>query len=60
MKWGVRRYQKKNGTLTNEGLKRKQGLSGDDIPAGGTMFRAVSNGSKKLYEQRLYIRYCGR
>lgn len=48
MKWGVRRYQNKDGTLTNEALKRKQGLSGNDIPAGATMFRAVSNGSKNF------------
>ena len=47
-KWGVRRYQNKDGTLTNEALKRKQGLSGNYIPAGATMFRAVSNGSKNF------------
>ena len=27
MKWGVRRYQNKDGTLTSEGVKRSQSFS---------------------------------
>lgn len=45
MKWGVRRYQNKDGTLTNEGLKRKQKVKGYDIPKGATLYRAVRNAS---------------
>ncbi len=29
MKWGVRRYQNKDGTLTNAGKKHKKGMSDD-------------------------------
>lgn len=51
MKWGVRRYQNKDGTLTNAGRKRKSGLGGYDVPKGTIMFRAVSNGSKKFMDR---------
>ena len=48
MKWGVRRYQNKDGSLTNLGLKRRSGSTGYDIPKGSVVFRAVANGSKNF------------
>lgn len=45
-KWGVRRYQNPDGTLTEEGKKRN-----NKIPKGSTVFRAVSNGSTKFMDR---------
>lgn len=50
-RWGVRRYQNKDGTLTNEGRKRYSNTTGYDIPKGSIMFRAVRNGSKKFMDR---------
>lgn len=52
MKWGVRRYQNKDGSLTNLGLKRRSGYSGYDVPKGSVMYRAVRNKSKSFMDRK--------
>lgn len=42
MKWGVRRYQNKNGTLTNAGKKRRKNLSEDARVASEIRKKSVS------------------
>jgi len=37
MKWGVRRYQNKNGTLTNAGKKRRRTTLSDDAKEAGRL-----------------------
>ena len=51
-KWGVRRYQNKDGSLTTAG--RQHNLKNSEyytIPKGTIMFRAVSNGSSKFMDR---------
>ena len=52
MKWGVRRYQNKDGTLTTAGRQHKlKNSKYYTIPKGTNMFRAVSNGSSKFMDR---------
>ena len=52
MKWGIRRYQNTDGTLTDEGKKRAQKSGSNyDIPKGATLYRAVRNGSTKFMDR---------
>lgn len=48
MKWGVRRYQNKDGSLTALGKERVSTSSGYDIPKGATAYRAERNESKEF------------
>ena len=51
-KWGVRRYQNKDGSLTTAGRQHKlKNSKYYTIPKGTTMFRAVSNGSSKFMDR---------
>lgn len=51
-KWGVRRYQNKDGTLTTAGRQHKlKNSKYYTIPKGTNMFRAVSNGSSKFMDR---------
>lgn len=51
MKWGVRRYQNKDGSLTNLALKRRSDCTGYDVPKGSVMYRAVRNKSKSFMDR---------
>ena len=51
-KWGVRRYQNKDGSLTTAGRQHKlKNSKYYTIPKGTKMFRAVSNGSSKFMDR---------
>lgn len=56
MKWGVRRYQNKDGTLTNAGKKRQRGMSDDAREAKNIRKKKVSQMSnaelRKLNERQ--------
>ena len=52
MKWGVRRFQNKDGSLTTAGRQHKlKNSKYYTIPKGTKMFRAVSNGSSKFMDR---------
>ena len=52
MKWGVRRYQNKDGTLTTAGRQHKlENSKYYTIPKGTKMFRAVSNKSSRFMDR---------
>ena len=56
MRWGVRKYQNKDGTLTDAGrlhydYLRKTSEKRYVLPANTTIYRAVANGSKKFMER---------
>ena len=52
MKWGVRRYQNEDGSLTTAGRQHKlKNSKYYTIPKGTKMFRAVSNGSSKFMDR---------
>lgn len=47
MKWGVRRYQNKDGSL----IKKRRKSESYTLPTGTVMYRAVRNGSKKFMDR---------
>lgn len=49
-RWGVRRYQNKDGTLTAAG-KNRRNLYARTLPKGTVMYRAVRNGSKRFMDR---------
>lgn len=58
MKWGVRRYQNKDGSLTSEGRKHVQNESGSGVKAIGSKIssaasKAAKAVSKKTHEYRV-------
>ena len=49
-KWGVRRYQNKDGSLIKSNKKISQGKY--DIPEGTTLYRADSDPTKKFMDRK--------
>lgn len=59
-KWGVRRYQNPDGTLTNEGKRRYSevtdyGVSGKTIPKGSTLYRVSVDKTDKTFDNKKYV-----
>ena len=54
MKWGVRRYQNKDGTLTSEGVKRSQSFRNKQANKDLARERkgVLANGSARYNDQR--------
>lgn len=60
MKWGVRRYQNPDGTLTEEGKRRYSevtdyGTSGKTIPKGSTLYRVSVDKTDKTFNNKKYV-----
>jgi hypothetical protein len=53
-KWGVRRYQNKDGSLTKEGKKRYS-VNGKIIPKGSSFYRISSNKEEKESRDYKYV-----
>lgn len=51
MKWGVRRYQDKNGRLTTEGRKHLKENRQYDIPKGSIAYRGAATNSKAFLKR---------
>lgn len=59
-KWGVRRYQNSDGTLTEEGRKRYSevtdyGKTGKSIPKGSTLYRVSIDKDDKTFDNKKYV-----
>ena len=55
-KWGVRRYQNKDGSLTPKGKKRYQNEDGDIFLPKGTVVKRVSNNKADVtYDNKKYV-----
>ena len=58
MKWGIRRYQRKDGTLTRAGKKRYAVDDEGTIIKKGTTFNRISTSQeKKVSKNRVYVTY---
>lgn len=59
MKWGVRRYQNPDGTLTDAGKKRQQKLTESNkestIAKGTTLYRTSSNSKSDASSGKIYV-----
>ena len=56
-RWGVRRYQNKDGSLTSAGKKRYEIQSGDqyDIIKKGSSFQRIANSGEHIDDRRKYV-----
>lgn len=57
MKWGIRRYQNPDGTLTAEGKERYSNIPADSriIPKGTAVYRIADSVSDPTYGRRKYV-----
>ena len=55
MKWGIRRYQNPDGSLTEEGRRRYGYTDARIIPKGTEIHRITNNKKDKIYDGKKYV-----